>query len=1033
MNIQREEILVKQLTSGTTVLFFSTHLSPEFNLGTNPPFEPSDLSPSILEFDQYGQALRLSTFDGVNIWRMNQDNVYQPITSFTQNYLTGYSYMQDYERVLPQNRIDSLQAAFAETVTNLVNQTSGVTYGDTRYDNVFHKFHEIDDFFVNIKLSRSFATLDTLDIYNNAVNSMPNQEGDTGVVFGRLMARQNIKDEVGNNIKVPLVNVPIGVFNPSETYPTSSSVDENGDKIFLNTKESSLPEEYFNPESFSADTENYLRSTSSFTNVPEHYKYITRTNENGEFIIYDVPVGTQIVVYEIDLFKQGLTKDEIALNFFPFPSNDSSSIDNIPSYVFKQFPIDVVPSWGTSQTGYTELNITTNTDLRKWSTFYVSPMSYKGNKLGSIDLFNVSPSLNVEIRDMSKPGFPKTNIPVVEVQNITDKDDSQKLLWSNEFLQIKGVVRFFDHGFKAFKVRANMYDPYGYRTDSDGSPVISPYSKGVWISGYQFKMYYNEPDSIFRTTGFQIDWGFPNNGWIGRDNFHLNRNINTDVKNTEQPSNFQPPYDRPWSHLYPEKYKIPKRPVQKNFERNVYSTRLVNSNGDAYLEQPEYLDGDLVGLSVVNPNPPVSLNNGSGGFGVQYSSENVYWLSNRFSKEVTKGYLYKYEAGVAWNETYSNGFEPSNPSYPVQPGISQVIDGEKFQRVECGYGYWLKPGGWPPVSVEPWGDTIFSRATTPGVGLTSSFGPGVMNVGQSNGNVVCVANNVFIDVYNIEDKDLAVALDDDASLSEGPLQIYRIIDPMDLIPQGPDIVPTYAVYNFQGIYYQRGGNGDRIKTATKNSGNDQEEAFSQYGVGANASFNYQYLKLKITNNGSLKVSIPNTSVELEPGQSAVLGSSEISINNLSLKLPGNSNFDFVNGKYTVANYTFEFIDVIHLKDDGSAWGNASQSALYNQSILGSSVAAAVSAPNYYLLTRYVNVATQYDGNSCDSNGGYFVPTFNASDRWQTVRMNGALFRTPNTNNEGDLYDIRFWSAPITPICGANSFNDGLTSIPIQLD
>ena len=85
-------------------------------------------------------------------------------------------------------------------------------------------------------------------------------------------------------------------------------------------------------------------------------------------------------MFEVDLFKQGLTKDEIALNFFPFPSSDSSPLDSIPSYSFKQFPVSVVPAWGTIQTGYTELNITVNYDLRKWTTYYVPPVSYDGKK-----------------------------------------------------------------------------------------------------------------------------------------------------------------------------------------------------------------------------------------------------------------------------------------------------------------------------------------------------------------------------------------------------------------------------------------------------------------------------------------------------------------------------------------------------------------------------------------------------------------------------------------------------------------------------
>lgn len=72
--------------------------------------------------------------------------------------------------------------------------------------------------------------------------------------------------------------------------------------------------------------------------MPAYYKYVTTTNEEGEFVIHNVPTGTQTIFFEVDLFKQGLTQDEIALNFYPFPADDSPNIDRLPSLFFRQFP-----------------------------------------------------------------------------------------------------------------------------------------------------------------------------------------------------------------------------------------------------------------------------------------------------------------------------------------------------------------------------------------------------------------------------------------------------------------------------------------------------------------------------------------------------------------------------------------------------------------------------------------------------------------------------------------------------------------------
>jgi hypothetical protein len=1029
MSIQREEIEIKNFTTGTTLLYFSTQLDKYPDIGF-------DIVPTIVEFDNNNNAVDVNTFDGVTLWKRNTDHINVILSSITNNYITGHSYSIDVDRILRQPEIDNLKTKFITSITAALN-TGATTYSEStnqvidpyasipaHTEYLFHNYQEIEDFWVNIKMNRTHDTLDTLNIYNNLVNSMPTQESDTGVVFGRLMARQTIKDVEGNNVSIPLRNTPIGIFNASEDYPTSTSTDVNGDRLFLNNKENAFPDEYFNIESFSADTNDYLRSASHFTTVPDQYKYITTTNENGEFIIYDVPIGSQIAVFEVDLFKQGLTKDEIALNFFQFPPNDDSILDTIPNFSFKQFPVNIVKSWGTIQTGYTELNITVNYDLKKWATYYLPPMAYDNNKLGSVELLNFSPSLNVDIIDMSREGFPVKNIPVVEIHKIYDKDEEHTLLWESEFAQLKKTAKFFEHGFRAFKVPANMYDPKGYRTDIDGIPRTHPTSQGVWLAGYQFKLYYNQPGSIFRTTGFQRDWGFTDPGWRGRDHFHRNRGESSGGMNTDDGVKGQsfPPYDKPWTHLYPDEYSIPAKPVDKNFNRVTNAGRL--GGGPYYLEQPEYKDGDLNGLNV---SAGSIITAPAGGYGVQYSLTNNFWFPNRFSKEVTASFIYKYEAGVAWNETYSNGYEPYNGSFPIQPGVSKVLNGEKYQRAECGYGYWLRPEGWPPVSAEPWGDTLFSQATRPGAGMSADFGPGQLNVGESNGNNIVQAQMIPIDVYNFEDKDVALALDNNATYSEGALSLYRVIDPNDRIEISPEVIPTFATYSFGPVYFKRGATPSlKAKTAhDTDSDNGQEEYFSKLTGGSPHAFqDYQFLKLKITNNGNITVTI--SGVELGPGGFNVFDADTIGVDALLLTLPGNSNFDFGTSKYMIANYSMQFQDITHRKKDGDTYSSPSESSTpYNITLGGTSKVATSSTPVYHLTSRISNARTQFNNNniSCTDNVAN-----GSSNRVNTIEADGMLFMK-NSVEESNLNHIRFEDDTIANrglanICGSSSSWDG---------
>jgi hypothetical protein len=860
------------------------------------------------------------------------------------------------------------------------------------------------------------------------LNSFPVQNASTGVVFGRLTAIQKIKNENGQNIRIPLVNVPIGIFNPSEEFPSIFSTDNNGDRLTLNIKEASNPSQYFNSYSYFSDYNEYLKSADSFSAVPAQYQYVTITNENGEFVLYDIPIGQQTAIFEVDLFKQGLTKDEIALNFFPFPGTEGANVDSIPSFVYKQFPIDVVPAWGVSQTGYTSLDININLDLRKWATFYTSPMSYNGYKLGSPELSSVLPYASVDVKDMSRANFPTTNISLVEIEDISNKDKTQSLLWENEFSTVSSTARFYSHGFKAFKVRANMYDPNGYKTDSDGIPMMSSYSKGVWLSGYQFKFYYNSPNDIFKSTGFQRDWGKPNpKGWVGRDHFHLNRNIQSDTKNTNTPPNFSFPYEKPWSASYPEPYKIPRRPTQFNFDRFDNSSRLKDSNGKFFLEQPLYKDGDLVGRRIDK-----KINNENvGGYGAQYQFSSSYYGKNRFSEEVTSLYMYKYESGVSWGEKYSNGYEPGNSNYPIQPEISKVNNGEKYQRVECGYGYWLRPEGLPPVTYKRYGDLIFQAALKVGDTLASgTYGPGVLDVGQFFEDTIVKAQNQYIDIYNIDEKDICIALDSFATFSEGGLDIYRIVNPNDLAAPGVSIIPTFVKYNFQQFYFQRAINQfDRLASSVNNKNdNDNDEMFAEVGQNIQADLNYSFLRIRIQNDGIIPIDIPNSNDVLLPGEGKLFDVQDLNLNNSSITLPGNSDLNLNNGKYETAKYSMQFENIVFENTNESPYGRFIKDV--NQP-------ASENTPEYYLVSDAGVLRTQYDNKNeqCQTktSASFDNQVGGSGSRWENnVTMNGALFHIEHEKVKGKVNKIRFQSSEITSICGSEDYKDGTRSIPIQL-
>lgn len=793
--IQQEELHIKQFTTGVTFFIFSDAIYDQ--LPENPDQYEGPF-PSYVVYNMQGEIYSLNYFTGNVIWARNENNNYIPIEETGWNYKTGYTLVKTVASNMSQENIDNMSSLMLQRLSNPDRLgTPPSASAATNY--VFFSKQLIDDFYVDLKLERSYNSLDTLKIYNNLINSFPEQESPTGVVFGRLTAIQKIKNENGENLRIPLQNVPLGVFNPSDDYPQIFSTDDNGDRLTLSLKESTVPSEYFNTISYEADYNNYLRSAESFSAVPAQYKYITKTNENGEFILYDIPVGQQTVIFEVDLFKQGLTKDEIALNFFPFPTTEQPNIDTVPSFVYKQFPIDVVPAWGRGQTGYTSLDININLDLRKWTTYIIPPVTISAQKLNLTTAQSPSKNLKVDIRDMTAPGFIRRPIEIVQVPNDLDRDIDAEYFWFNEFSQKKTSIQFNNFGCSVFKLPGNIYDPSGYRTDKDGNPTTN---KGVWLASYQFNIYL---DKIFAQRSTGAVFYFNTTGNFIRSHYNLNYTYDSQTPGSVDTAPSQVgtfPYEKPWSATYPEDYSIPKKPTQQRFQygpdRLLYPTSTA-SNPIYYSDEPAYLDGDLVGI-------PVDDSIGSaGGFGVQYNEN--FWFYNRIANVATSSYMYKYEANVSWSETYANGYEPywntaNNPfpydSFPFA-GISKVVGGEKYQRLECGYGYFVKPQGWSRIIRQNWGsDGPQDIKYLSNYGTSDNPSPSVSPSGIDGSWYS--RKSYPLTLYNIDNQNLALHLGGGTAIKEGTLDFYRIVDSglNNTSPANNFVIPTYSKLRIEG-------------------------------------------------------------------------------------------------------------------------------------------------------------------------------------------------------------------------------------------
>lgn len=737
---------------------------------------------------------------------------------------------------------------------------------------------EVDDMYINISIKRTIDSLDTLSVYNVPINPFPLLEAKTGILFGKLEAIQSLTNENGEKIKIPLKNTPVAIFSPSSEFPNVGVNNDQDNRITLNLKENINIGTYFNIQSEKADLK-YLTDTSQFSTIPDKYKYTAVTNEKGEFIIYGVPIGEQTFMYEINLLKHGLTIDEVALNLDrQYPTEDSPNVDKIPHYFFRQFPVNIVPTWGDFQSGYTQLNISIPIELRKWGVFLLSPIAYKEKSIEEMRASGTNSKITCAIRDMTKKlEEDRPNIEVVEVADIYSRNFEQVTEWSGEFKQLKNKVEFFNTAFNVFKVPANLYDPEGINSNGE---------KGVWLCAYQFKMFYSDENNIYRATGYERE--FINNfGAIGRTHFNLNRNAEYGILTTQPQGKIGVfPYEKPWSLTYPEPYSIPKPPVAYNPNKK-YDT-------DFAVTEPVFLDGDKAGDYYNQTPSKFTTINSVHGYGLQNIGDVPN--ANQFSREVTKNAVYKYERDVSWHDQYSNGYQPTFPnSFSKYGTVSKVLNGERWQRIEAGFAYWLRPEGWPRVTNYAWGDYLIDSDYIPPTNY-GPFPPPGFSPPHYSGNITRIRENILLRL------DTGTGL-----LKTGSLDVYKITNPDNLIKPLPPPLEKFVIVDFQRMFIS----GTRY---------DDGPTFASIGTNNHNQFNRMNGgTVYITNLGTTKITLTVGSTQKE-----ILPNEQVSFyqemnDGSKIVFPANNRYDTETNSYTTAKYSILLEAIINDNTHGGEY------------------------------------------------------------------------------------------------------------------
>ena len=210
---------------------------------------------------------------------------------------------------------------------------------------------------VHVKLDRSYDILEIMSLKINQENAYKLHTSNYGVVTGRVIANggfgvPNAKISVFINIDDNDINdVVKSVLYP---YNTTLSKDKNDIKYNL------LPNEQisnchtiigtFPEKQYMLDNDNILEV------FEKYYKFTTRTNNSGDYMIFGVPTGTQTIHMDVDLSDIGILsqkpRDMVYKGYHasqfenPNKFKHDTNLTNLVQVISQDITTDVIPFWG---------------------------------------------------------------------------------------------------------------------------------------------------------------------------------------------------------------------------------------------------------------------------------------------------------------------------------------------------------------------------------------------------------------------------------------------------------------------------------------------------------------------------------------------------------------------------------------------------------------------------------------------------------------------------------------------------------------
>ena len=222
------------------------------------------------------------------------------------------------------------------------------------------------DKFIKVKLEQNVETLEFMSLSISTADAYQNFNADYGVLVGRVIANNGIGiPNAKISIFIPLSDEDANNSDIYSVYPYKTPRDENNEGKRYNLlprvskKDSDTgvvsPKQPFG--SFPIKEE-VVGNQPFLDTYKKYYKYTALTNTTGDYMIFGIPVGTQVVHLSLDITDIGeysMTPAAMvnSLGYSPNlfsedktkikPSDDLNDLPNIET---QEITVDIVPFWG---------------------------------------------------------------------------------------------------------------------------------------------------------------------------------------------------------------------------------------------------------------------------------------------------------------------------------------------------------------------------------------------------------------------------------------------------------------------------------------------------------------------------------------------------------------------------------------------------------------------------------------------------------------------------------------------------------------